>query len=341
MAFRAFVLGASGYGGGELLRLLSEHPECSGFRGTSRQNAGELFSKVHPNLRSLGTHRFDAEIDSDWLAESEHPVVFAAYPHGVLSKSIHDLESRLPSHARVIDLSADFRIQETDLYKKYYGVKHPSADLLPQWQYGLPEINRRDLPGSKRISNPGCFATAIELGIWPLVKSRSDVKQVFVSGMTGSSGSGVVPSDTTHHPSRANDLRAYKVLQHQHLAEITQLTKGKLVVNFVPHSAPIVRGIFATIQFEIDEKTPIRSLFEETYINEPFIQIVEGSPRLIAVNGSNFVEIGIFQQGRSCAILVALDNLGKGMASQAIQNMNVSFGYPETLGILRPSQFPA
>ncbi len=341
---RVVILGASGYGGGELLRLLAAHPARPQLRGVSRNNAGKPFHAVHPNLRGIVPGEFDAAVDWKWLAESPTPVLFGAMPHGELAKQyeqlMRDAGDALAERLTIIDLSADFRIQDVTLAAKYYKGEHPCPGELPSFVYGLPEWQRDAIKGAKRIANPGCFATGLQLALLPL--GGLDLKHIAIAGTTGSSGSGMAPSETTHHPTRAHDYRAYKILKHQHEAEALQLMRAlgiEGVLSFVPHSGPIVRGIFCTVQ--LLDVPDARARFESTYAKAPFIRLVDDTPRLAAVNGSNFVDIGVVTQGRATVIMVALDNLGKGMASQAVQNMNLATGLDEKAGLWQAPAYPA
>jgi N-acetyl-gamma-glutamyl-phosphate reductase len=343
---RALVLGASGYGGGELLRLLSAHPEVAGVKGVSRQKAGQPFHAAHPNLRGLLTGAFDGAPDWAWLAEADQPVDFAAMPHGELAKQLASLEAAwktggLNGRVTLIDLSGDFRLQDPAAFARFYSHTHPCPERLKDFVYGLSEEAEGKLKDARRIANPGCFATALELALLPL--AGLDLDWIAVSASTGSSGSGMLPSETAHHPTRANDFRAYKMLAHQHEGEVRQLMDGiglKAELSFVPHSAPLVRGIFATLQFRLAEDVDLRARFESAYVDAPFVRIVEGSPRLAAVVGSNFADLGITQKGRQAAVMVALDNLLKGMAGQAVQNMNLALGLPERSGLWFAGPFP-
>lgn len=323
------ILGAAGYGGGELLRWLGQHPNVTSLRGVSRSHAGQPFWSAHPNLRGFTEGLFEREPDWSAFSEGNPVVVFSAMGHGELAATLPGLErawSGLQERLTLIDLSSDFRL---------------SADF----RYGLPEWNRQELRGARRIANPGCFATAIQLALLPLA-NLPDLGFVAVSGVTGSSGSGALAQEGTHHPTRAHDFRAYKVLEHPHRAEIDQLlerlgTRAK--VAFVPHSAPLVRGIFATVQFQLPQGLDAQALqqrFNAAFQDEPFIRQVEASPRLATVVGTNVAEVALHIQGTSVAILVALDNLGKGMAGQAVQNMNLALGLPETAGLWVPGLFP-
>lgn len=341
---RVVILGASGYGGGELLRLLSSHPERPQLRGVSRNHAGKPFHTVHPNLRGIVGGNFDGAVDWQWLGVSPTPVLFGAMPHGELAKQypqlMREAGDSLADRLTLIDLSADFRIQDVTLAARYYKGEHPCPGELPSFVYGLPEWQRDALKSAKRIANPGCFATGLQLALLPL--AGLNLQHIAIAGATGSSGSGMAASETTHHPTRANDFRAYKILKHQHEAEGLQLMRAlgiEGVLSFVPHSAPIVRGIFITMQ--LLDVPDARARFEKTYARAPFIRLVDETPRLTAVNGSNFVDIGVVTQGRSTVVMVALDNLGKGMASQAVQNMNLATGLDETAGLWNAPAYPA
>ena len=330
MKIDAVIFGASGYGGGELLRWLSSHPNVARIRGTSRSRAGQPFHEAHPNLRSVVPGSFEAEIPWSELQESEQAVVFSALPHGELAKTRNGLEetwSRLGLAERLllIDLSTDFRGS-------------------PQFVYGLPEWNRAAITGAKRIASPGCFATALQLGLLPL--RGLEVGFIAATAVTGSSGSGVAPSPTTHHPTRATDLRAYKPLTHQHMAEVNAAMRAcgiKGEMAFVPQSGPFARGIFATLLFQLPEGIDGGKLFDravDVFDGNPFIRVIEESPRVGTVAGSNFADIAVAADERSAAIMVALDNLGKGMAGQAIQSMNIALGLPETAGLRHAGRFP-
>lgn len=325
------ILGASGYGGGELLRWLSCHPAVNAIRGTARSHAGKPFHAQHPNLRGLLEGHFEAMPDWEALGRSEAPVVFSALPHGELGKLWPEFEAAWQAHGlterlTVIDLSADFRLD-------------------PAWVYGLVDWKPERMRGARRIANPGCFATALQLALLPL----AEWKPAFVAATaaTGSSGSGAAPSDTTHHPTRANDFRAYKMLSHQHEAEVLRTLAAAgwdAPLSFVPQSAPMVRGIFATLQFPLPAGIGAEALqahFETFYRDRFFVRMVEGSPRVAATTGSAFADISVAAKGSHGAVMVALDNLGKGMAAQAVQNLNLALGLPEWTGLKTAGGYPA
>lgn len=346
-----YILGGSGYGGGELLRLLSQHPKVGAIRAVSRKQAGEPFWKTHPNLRGVVPGSFDGQPDWSLFAAAEHPVVFSAMPHFELAQQLPALEAAWQSagcaeRLTLIDLSGDFRLDDATAFERAYGKAHPHPQGLGKFTYGLPEWRRQKLAGARRIASPGCFATAIQLALLPFA-GMQDLGFVAVSAATGSSGSGTAPGEGTHHPTRAQDFRAYKVLSHQHEAEITRLlevekTSG-YALGFVPHSAPMVRGIFATLQFQAKnlDAAAVTAQIESAFKDAPFVRLLGNeSPRVGAVAGSNFCDIGWQVKGGTVAVMTAIDNLVKGMAGQAIQNMNLALGLQETEGLLQAGTYP-
>jgi N-acetyl-gamma-glutamyl-phosphate/LysW-gamma-L-alpha-aminoadipyl-6-phosphate reductase len=349
MKIDAVIIGASGYGGGELLYWLSRHPDVRSLRGTSRSLSGEPFSTAHPNLRGVLGGRFESEIDWQELARSEQPVVFSALPHGELAGELREFESAWSSagiggRMVLVDLSADFRVPDRRAFQQLNGFEHPCPELLPQFVYGLPEWNGAAIKGAKRIASPGCFATALQLALLPLRGLKIDF--LAANAVTGSSGSGTSPTFATHHPSRANDFRAYKILTHHHTAEVEMAMAACNIdgrLGFVPHSGPFVRGIFVTVQFENVDGLHLPALqarAASAFDDCPFVRIVEESPRVAAVAGTNFADVGVAANENTSAIIVALDNLGKGMAGQAVQAMNVALGLPETTALWQPARFP-
>jgi N-acetyl-gamma-glutamyl-phosphate reductase len=324
------ILGASGYGGGELLRWLSNHPAVASIRGTARSHAGKPFHAQHPHLRGLVEGTFEAAPDWAALAQSEAPVLFAALPHGEFAKQWTDYQTEwdrlgLADKLTIIDLSADFRLD-------------------PAWVYGLVDWQPERMRGARRIANPGCFATALQLALLPLAEWQPAF--VALTAATGSSGSGAAPSDTTHHPTRANDFRAYKVLGHQHEAEVLRTLAGagwEAPLSFVPQSAPLVRGIFATAQFPVPagvDTAALKARVEAFYEGRFFVRVVDGTPRVAATTGSAFADLAVAAKGIHGVVMVALDNLGKGMAAQAVQNLNLALGLPEWTGLKAASTFP-
>jgi N-acetyl-gamma-glutamyl-phosphate reductase len=344
------VLGAAGYGGGELIRLLSAHPAVAAITAASRSHAGKPVHAAHPGLRGIVESGFEAEPDWARIAASADAgvrvVVFAALPHGELAEKLTALEAawakaEIDSRLTLIDLSGDHRLSDAAAYAKHYGKPHPHPSNLGRFGYGLPEWQRAKIVGAKRIANPGCFATGIELALLPLL--GLELEWVAVSGTTGSSGSGALPSDTTHHPTRANDYRAYKPLVHQHLGEVEQLVAAhgkRTQVSFVPHSAPLVRGVSCTLQARVPDAAAAAERVRAFYSKEPFVRVVEGSARLAVVAGSNFCDLAVAHAGDQLVVMTALDNLVKGMAGQALQNMNIALGIDERAGLMQAPLFP-
>lgn len=346
------ILGASGYGGGELLRLLAAHPHIAAVGGQSRSHAGKPFHAVLPNLRGVLPGNFTAEVDWAALARSPHPVLFAALPHGEFARQYGALQDQwqtfgLTERLTVIDLSGDFRLDDGATFQRAYHAAHPCPEQLGHFVYGLSEYRRDALLGAKRIANPGCFATAIALGLLPLADLPRELRPGFVavSAITGSSGSGASPGEGTHHPLRAHDFRAYKVLAHQHEAEIEGIARAQGHVPrlaFTPHSAPLVRGIHATLQFEYapDAADILHAAYRLRYPDGGFVRLSAAPPRLAAVVGSNFVDLQLTLRDGLACVLVALDNLVKGMAGQAVQNLNLALGWREDAGLRQPALWP-
>lgn len=348
-----YILGGSGYGGGELLRLLSQHPHVESIHAASRKHAGEPFWKVHPNLRSIVNGVFETELDWPVSTGTERLVVFSAMPHFELARQLPMLEKAwakngLGDRLTLIDLSGDFRLDSAAAFAQAYGKPHPYPQALGTFVYGLPEWQKEKIKGAKRIASPGCFATTIQLTLLPLAGLKN-LGFIAVNAVTGSSGSGATPGETTHHATRANDFRAYKILNHQHEAEITRLldTSGTTGCSlaFVPHSAPLVRGIFATVQTHPPaalglNAVALKKRYEDFYHNAPFVRLVDDTPRIAAIVGSNYCDIAVHEKHGNVVVMAALDNLVKGMAGQAIQNMNLSCGFPEKAGLSAAGAYP-
>ncbi len=350
--FKAAVIGGSGYGGAELIRRLLLHPHVSLERVASVDYIGEPLSAAHPNLEGLTDLKFE-ELAPEKAAEGMD-VVLLGLPHKV---SAHKVPEIMKTGARIVDLSGDFRLRDAAAYKKYYGAEHPSAQLLDgTFVYGLPELNRDKIKTAKYVASPGCFATTIELALLPLARAGLLDGNVEIVGITGSSGAGVVPTATTHHPTRAVNLRTYKPLEHQHIPEITETLHAagakSLLLRFVPVSAPLPRGIFATCFAHVDGKTTkdaVAAAFAESYRAEPFVRVPQKRlPEVAAVSGSNYVEVG-FAVGneldpgtgkRLVTCFSVSDNLIKGGAGQAIQSMNIMLGVDEKTTLEDPGSWP-
>jgi N-acetyl-gamma-glutamyl-phosphate reductase len=348
--FRAAVVGGSGYGGAELIRRLLEHPQVELARVSSIDFIGEPLGAVHPNLEG----RTDLVFEGLSPAEAARgmDVVLLGLPHKVSAKQAPEL---LRSGARIVDLSGDFRLRDPSAYARYYGAAHPCPEELTKgtFVYGLPELHREAIRNARYVASPGCFATTIELALLPLARAGLLRGPVEVVGITGSSGSGVAPSAGTHHPVRANNLRTYKPLEHQHVPEIVQaLTEAgarALSLRFVPVSAPLVRGIFATCFAHVEGdlgNDAIAKLWPAAFAGEPFVRVpAKRLPEVVAVKGTNFAEVAAvpgdtYEGKRVVACFAATDNLIKGGAGQAIQSMNLMLGVGETTSLQDPGGWP-
>ena len=336
MKLRIGIFGGSGYGGAELLRILLARADVEIVFVTANEQAGKLVGEVHRNLYGLTALRFVAALE-EFESLSDLDCVFLALPHG----QALEIVPRLPSGVKVIDLSGDFRLSDAREFLEHYGREHTAIELQGEFVYGLTETNRREIRGARLISNPGCFATATLLGLAPLVAGGLLGGRVIVDAKTGSSGSGAKAGANTHHPQRMNSFYAYKPFTHQHVPEIEQELRsvgewaGELV--FMTHSLPVARGIFASIYCETkDELTTdaVRELYEDFYRESFFVRIVEGSPDINWVKTTNFCDLGFAVRGRSLVVFSAIDNLVKGAAGQAVQNMNLMFGLDERAGLM-------
>ncbi len=330
------VQGAAGYGGQELLRLLQAHPHFRVSAVSSRRHAGKPVEQVLPQL--AGFYPELKFTTPEQALEVESAAVFLATPHGVSRTLWHTVVTRLPE-ARVIDLSGDFRLRDRAAFDRWYGGEHPHFEAVSEFRYGLSETNREAVRGARYVANPGCFATGALLALAPLAEHGLLRRGATVVATTGSSGSGADAKATTHHPERAQDHRAYKVLRHQHQPEIDQELRrlgAEVRVAMVPQSGAFSRGIFTVARVELEEQTDVAALVRERYASEPFVRVREQSPALRHVVRTNFCDVSVVQDGRDVIVLTALDNLVKGMSGQAIQNLNLMCGLEETAGLRYP-----
>lgn len=351
-AIRVAILGATGYGAGELLRLLAQHPSAEVVALTTTSQPGARVGDVHPHLRGFYDHlRLERELDLARLRGRGPAIVFSALPHGASATALESLlsiaeaERTVEGELRVIDLSGDFRLQEEDLHTAHYPETPWLAARRAQFTYGLPELFRPAVRNARHIANPGCLASGAILAVAPLaVDLRGPLA---LDAKTGSSGSGRQLRETTHHPTRHADFRAYKVLAHQHEPEIRQAlgdARGTRVeTSFVAQSLPVSRGIFVTAHATLAAPTTtaeLRARYTDFYAESPFVRVVTDSPTLQDVVGSNFCDVSVTVRGRQVVALAALDNLVKGMAGVAVQNMNLLCGLSECTGLwsaaLRP-----
>lgn len=348
---RVAILGATGYGAGELLRLFTQHPKVDVVSVTSQSSAGESVAGVHPHLRGFYDLRTTETIDLAQLLAGEHAIVFSTLPHGAsavaLDALLGDLVRRdAAERVRVIDLSGDLRLADVGVHNRYY----PETPALPerrsQFVYGLPELFRDRVRRATRVANPGCLATAAILAAAPLARDGF-AGPLVIDAKTGSSGSGRQLKEVTHHPTRHADFRAYKPLAHPHEAEILQALSDpqgqRIQASFVAQSMDAARGIFVTVHLVLAEPVTVADLqrrYQDFYAASPFVRLVAGSPALQDVVGSNFCDIAVAVRDRRVIAMAALDNLIKGMAGTAIQNMNLMCGLPETMGLWVPSLRP-
>lgn len=349
--FKAAVIGGSGYGGAELIRRLLLHPHVELVRVASVDYIGEPLAAAHPNLEGLTDLCFEGITPEE--AARGMDVVLLGLPHKVSAQKVPAL---IETGARIVDLSGDFRLRDAAAYKRWYGAEHPSKDLLGQFVYGLPELHRERIRAARWVASPGCFATTIELALLPLAKAGWLAGEVEVVGITGSSGAGVVPTVTTHHPTRSVNLRTYKPLDHQHIPEIAQTLMDAgardLRIRFVPVSAPLSRGIFATAFAHVDasvDREAVAAAFAHTVEGEPFVRVPKKRlPEVAAVSGSNHAEIGFAVADevdastgkRVISCFGVTDNLIKGGAGQAIQSMNLMLGLDERTTLEDPGAWP-
>src|SRR3989440_2761740 len=347
MKLKIGIFGGSGYGGSELLRILLFHPHAEVSLVTANEHAGKAVSEVHKNLLGLTELRF-SPAPEEFERLNDVDCVFLALPHG----QALEIVPRLPSGVKVIDLSGDFRLRDADVFAEAYGREHTAMELQREFVYGLTEINREEIKRARLVSNPGCFATATLLGLAPLAASGALKGRVVVDAKTGSSGSGAKPAANTHHPQRSNSFYAYKPFTHQHVPEIEQ-TLGDVSAPrgwanelvLMTHSLPVSRGIFASIYAEVGEENQLTAdelaaLYADFYRGSFFVRLVKGSPDINWVKTTNFCDIGFAVRGRQIAVFSAIDNLVKGAAGQAVQNMNPMFGLGERAGLLLPGGDP-
>jgi N-acetyl-gamma-glutamyl-phosphate/LysW-gamma-L-alpha-aminoadipyl-6-phosphate reductase len=357
--FKAAVIGGSGYGGAELIRRLLIHPEVELVRVASVDHVGEPLGAVHLSLAGRSPLKF--EDLSPAAAAAGCDVALLGLPHKV---SAHKAPEILAMGVRVVDMSGDFRLRDATAYERYYGARHPHPQLLDgTFIYGLPELNRRAIAAARAVASPGCFATTMALALMPLARAGLLRGPVHILGITGSSGSGVVPAAGTHHPVRSVNLKSYKPLEHQHVPEVEETLRaaagagagsegaapGAFELRFIPVSAPLSRGILATAFVEVPAahtRESVADLYRRWYGSEPFVRFLEDRvPEVAAVAGSNHAEVGFTlgeaRQGtRTLAVQAALDNLIKGGAGQAIQNMNLMLDLPEALSLEDPGPWP-
>lgn len=340
------IIGATGYTGVELLRLLVTHPEVEVRQVTSREHAGSRVDAMFPSLRGFLDIEFSVP-SVETLSECD--LVFCATPNGVAMKITPDL---LEAGVKVIDLAADFRIKNLDVWSKWYGMEHACPDLVAEAVYGMPELNREQIKGARLVANPGCYPTAVTLGLLPLVEAGLiDPEQIIADTKSGASGAGRGAAVGTLLCEAGDSFKAYKADGHRHQPEIAQnlslIAGTQLDLTFVPHLLPMIRGIHATLYSSLTKDVTgqdLQQLFEQRYATERFVDVLPAGshPETRSVRGINTCRMAVHHlgEGKRVVVLSVIDNLVKGAAGQAIQNMNLMFGLPEVTGLDQPALLP-
>ena len=332
------IVGGTGYTGVELLRLLCAHPHAELKVITSRSHSGEAVSAMFPSLRGALALNFSMP---DAASLQNCDVVFFATPNGTAMKLVPDL---IEAGVRVIDLAADFRLQDADAWAKWYGEPHHCPDILARAVYGLPELNREAIKSAQLVANPGCYPTSVTLGLMPLLKKQLvDPAALIADVKSGASGAGRAAQVGTLFCEVNENFKAYKVDGHRHLPEIkqslAQIQGHEVGLTFVPHLIPMTRGIHATLYSTLsgDLAVDLQALYRDYYQDEPFVDVLDEGvcPETRFVRGQNRCQMAIArpQQGRTVVVLSVIDNLVKGAAGQAVQNMNIMFGFEEAAGL--------
>ena len=338
------IVGATGYTGAELLRLLAGHPNAKVTLITSRTQAGVPVADLYPSLRGVVDLCF-SEPDVDSLASCD--LVFFATPHGVAQSTVPAI---LATGTKVIDLSADFRIRDIPLWEQWYGQSHAAPDWVSKAVYGLPEYNRSAIQSADLVACPGCYPTSVQLGLMPLLKAGCvDTADLVANAASGVSGAGRQASVANLHPEVSDSFKAYAASGHRHLPEIEQgladMAGSDVGLTFVPHLLPINRGIHTTLYANLtDSQVDVQALYEQCYASEPFVDVLPAGshPETRSVRGSNVCRIAVHRpgNGNKVVVLVVEDNLTKGASGQAVQCMNIMFALPENAGLTMPGLVP-
>ncbi|KEZ76519.1 N-acetyl-gamma-glutamyl-phosphate reductase [Salinisphaera hydrothermalis] len=338
------LVGGTGYAGAELLRLLSAHPEAEIAAVTSRSAAGTPVADAYPQLRGVVDLAFSTP-DEGGLESCD--VVFFATPHAA---AMHDVPRLLDAGVRVIDLSADFRLRDAELWAQWYNTEHAAPELIERAVYGLPELGRREaIAAADLVACPGCYPTAILLGFKPLVDAGVvDLDRLIADAKTGVSGAGMKLAPGFLFAEATDSFKAYGVAGHRHLPEIRQflgeLARREVGLTFVPHLVPMVRGIHATLYASLTENADLQQLYEQAYADEPFVDVLAagGTPETRHVRATNMCRLAVHrpQAGDQAVVLSTIDNLVKGAAGQAVQCFNLMIGAPETCGLTATAPVP-
>lgn len=335
---RVSIVGASGYTGFELVKILLRHPQVEFAHLAVREPGGQRFSDLFPALRGLCDQPLSG-FDTERIA-AESDVIFFGLPH---TSSMAWIPRFLPFGKKLIDLSADFRLDDAGRYRAAYGCDHLEPEALPAFVYGLPEFNRARIASAHQVANPGCFPTSVELALLPALRhGLIETTTIIVDSKTGVSGGGKSPKPAFHFPECNENFSAYKVACHQHEPEMEQelskMAGAPVDILFVPHLVPMTRGIFSTLYARLLKPhavAEVQALYEEAFREEPFVRVLPAGevPQTRQVSGANFCDIGLVVQGRTLILMSAIDNLIKGASGQAVQNMNLMLGLDETLGL--------
>lgn len=337
------IVGGTGYTGVELLRLLAQHPQIELRAITSRGDAGSAVAEMFPSLRGRVALDF---VDPKAASLENCDVVFFATPNGI---AMGQARALLDSGVRVIDLAADFRIKDSAEWEKWYGMKHAAPELLAGAVYGLPEVNREKIRSARLVANPGCYPTAVQLGFLPLVEAGLvDTDYLIADAKSGVSGAGRKAEVHTLFSEASDNFKAYGVAGHRHLPEIRQglsIAAGKSVgLTFVPHLTPMIRGIHATLYARITREADFQEIYASRYKSEPFVDVLPfaSHPETRSVRAANMCRIALHrpQGGDTLVVLSVIDNLVKGAAGQAVQNMNIMFGIDECAGLTQIPVLP-
>ena len=330
------VVGGTGYTGVELLRLLAQHPNAEIALITSRGEAGTPVSAMFPSLRGRVDLEFSVPSEA---ALKKCDLVFFATPNGVAMQQARVLYD---AGIKIIDIAADFRIKDIPTWEKWYGVKHACPELVAEAVYGLPEVNREQIRGARIVANPGCYPTAVQLGFLPLVRNKLvDLRQLIADAKSGVSGAGRKAEVHTLFAEASDNFKAYGVMGHRHHPEIAQglaaMAGAGVGLIFTPHLTPMIRGIHATLYATLSGEVDLQALYEKTYAGEPFVDVMPAGshPDTRSVRGSNLCRIAVHRPhgGSTAVVLSVIDNLTKGAAGQAVQNMNLMCGFAETTGL--------
>lgn len=337
------IVGATGYTGAELLRLLAAHPGARVQAVTSRTEAGQALAGLYPHLSCLGDLEFVAP-DSSELRQCE--CVFFAAPNGT---AMHRVEELIEAGVKVIDLAADFRLRDAEVWEHWYGQEHACPQLLASAVYGLPEVHREKIREARLVANPGCYPTAVILAALPLLEQGLCAGPLIADAKSGVSGAGRGARVPALFSEAGENFKAYNVRAHRHWPEITQELLGigetPVSLTFTPHLVPMVRGIFATVYaLGVDRSADLDDLYRQRFSGEPFVEVLQGDalPETKHVRGSNSCRISVQRpnDAETVVVLSVIDNLVKGAAGQAVQNMNLMFGLDETSGLMQAGLFP-